>query len=299
MKLQNFLQVLSRRLHSPSPAEENFPRKSGGLGVRFKLLKWIKIILFVYLFVGVALYFLQDFFLFHPKKLASNYQFNFDEPYQAFSIIDNENDTISYVKFLPQTKERKGIVIYFHGNMENINHYINFEKPFTKNGYEVWMQDYPSFGKSTGKLSEQKLYNQALQIATLAKKELGNDSLIIYGKSLGTGIAAFVASQMKSKMLILETPYYSIPALFGNYAFIYPTQILSKYKIPTFSYLQKVSSPIIIFHGTKDDVIPYSNAVKLKTVLKSTDKFITIEDATHININSTKKYFEEIDSLLK
>lgn len=263
------------------------------------VLKWVKIIFFAYLFIGVALYFLQDFFLFHPIKLAPNYKFDFKIPNEELVAIDEENDSISYVKFLSQIKEKKGIVIYYHGNMENINHYINFVQPFTKNGYEVWMQDYPSFGKSTGKLSEQKLYIQALQIAKLANKQIGNDSLIIYGKSLGTGIASYVASQMKSKILLLETPYYSIPSLFANYAFMYPTQVLCKYKIYTYQYLQKVNCPIIIFHGTKDEIIPYSNAAKLKMFLKPTDKFITVQDATHININSTKKYFEEIDSLLK
>jgi uncharacterized protein len=264
-----------------------------------KFFKAIKYFLYCYIFIGVGLYFLQDFFLFHPTKLASNYAFNFNADFKEETIIDKENDTICLVKFSPTTAIKKGIVIYYHGNMENINHYASFVKPFTNKGYEVWMQDYPSFGKSTGKITEQKLYMQATQVAAIASKEMNSDSIILYGKSLGTGVAAYVASNVHAKKLILETPYYSIPSMFACYAFIYPTNMLSKYTIPTNVYLQKVKYPITIFHGTKDGVIPYSNAKKLQQYLKPADKFITIEGADHININNTKLYFQSLDSLLQ
>jgi uncharacterized protein len=262
----------------------------------FQILKYVVIVYFV---IGITLYFLQELFLFHPTKLPEDYTFKFNTNFKEETIIDVDNDTISLVKFSSNLSIKNGIVIYYHGNMNNINHYANFVKPFTKNGYEVWMQDYPGYGKSTGKISEIKLYMQALQIATIAKKEISSNSIIIYGKSIGTGIAAYVASNVKAKRLILETPYYSIPSMFACYAFIYHTKILSKYKIPTYAYLQKVNYPITIFHGTNDGVIPYNNAKKLETFLKPKDKFITVPNADHININKSKIYFTEIDSLLQ
>ncbi len=74
-----------------------------------------------------------------------------------------------------------------------------------------------------------------------------SDSIIIYGKSLGTGIAAYVASESKYKRLILETPYYSIPAMFATYASIYPVSYMSLYKIPTWKFLQDVKLPSLFF----------------------------------------------------
>ena len=114
----------------------------------------------------------------------------------------------------------------------------------------------------------------------------------------GTGIAAYTASTQECKKLILETPYYSIPALFDCYAPIYPTSILSIYKIPTYQYLQVVKAPISIFHGTADGVIPYRSASRLKNVLKSKDEFITIEKGTHHNLNEYTLFQEKLDSLL-
>ncbi len=263
-----------------------------------KILRWLKIIAFLYAGIGIVLFYLQERFLFHPTKLENDYQFKFDVRFEEIRLPFNETDTMSLVKFFPIDSICKGVIIYYHGNMENVEHYAAYTKPFTKLGYEVWIEDYPGFGKSTGIITEKKLYDQAMQVKKMADNKFSSDSIIIYGKSIGTGIAAYVASNTKAKMLILETPYYSIPALFSCYAPIYPASTMASYKIPTNEYLQDVHYPIIIFHGTNDGVIPYRSASKLKTVLKPTDKFITVPDATHQNINTSKIYYDAIDSLL-
>jgi alpha-beta hydrolase superfamily lysophospholipase len=263
-----------------------------------KLFRILKIVLLIYASIGIALYYLQERFLFHPQKLESNYQFRFDQKFEELSIPFNDEDTMSLVKFLPAGSTRKGVVVYYHGNTANIAHYAEFAKPFTKAGYEVWMEDYPGFGKSRGERDENKMYAQAIEVKRMADARFHTDSIIIYGKSLGTGIAAYVASASHAKLLVLETPYYSIPALFGTYAFIYPVSQMSRYKIPTYEYVENTDMPVVIFHGTKDKVIPLSCAERLKKVLKPSDKFITIKGADHRNINSTPEYYRAIDSLL-
>ena len=92
--------------------------------------------------------------------------------------------------------------------MENINHYAAFSKNFTKHGYDVWMMDYPSFGKSTGPFDENTVYAEVLQVYKMVRAAgYSPGSIIIYGKSLGTGIAAQIASIRDCKRLILESPY--------------------------------------------------------------------------------------------
>lgn len=262
------------------------------------LFRWIKVIVLLYSIIGLALFYLQENFLFHPEKLAADYAWQFDEPFEELNIAFNEKDTMSLVKFFPKDSVRKGVVLYYHGNKQNIGRYAKFVNNFTKHGYEVWMEDYPGFGKSTGERTEKKLLAQALQVQKMALVKYHEDSIILYGKSLGTGIAAYVASQTNCKRLILETPYYNIPDVFAAYAFIYPTQRMIKYKIPTNEYLPNVNYPVIIFHGTNDWVIPYRCASKLKNVLKPTDEFITIEDGTHHNLADFDLYKTKLDSLL-
>jgi len=180
----------------------------------------------------------------------------------------NNTDTVNMIRFFPADSIRRGVVVYFHGNRENIERYAKFANNFTKHGYEVWMEDYPGFGKTTGERTEKKMYEQALQVQKMAAAKYGKDSIIIYGKSLGTGIAAYAASQSNNKRLILETPYYSISSLFSCYAPIYPTGKMSNYKIPANEFLADVNYPVSIFHGTDDGVIPYRNAARLKKILK-------------------------------
>ena len=264
-----------------------------------KLLKWLRNLLIVYLLTGIALYFLQTLFLFHPKKLPYNYSFRFDVPFEEVMIPFEERDTISMVKFFPGNSLPKGVVLYFHGNKQNIERYAKFAANFTRQGYEVWMEDYPGFGKSIGSRTEENLYRQAMLIYQLANKGYKSENIILYGKSFGTGIASYLASTAQCQQLILETPYYSIPDLFSSYAPIYPAALLAKYKIPVHEFLQKVKMPITIFHGTSDEVIPYYCAAKLKRVLKPTDTFITIAKGTHHDLNEFEIFQKKLDSLLK
>lgn len=267
---------------------------------RQRLFRILKVVILLYCGIGIALYYLQDTFLFHPKKLTDGHVFKFDMPFKEWEIPVNKEDNISLIQFFPDdTVKRKGAVIYYHGNRENVERYAPFVNNFTRHGYEVWMPDYPGFGKTTGERNEKKLYEQAYQVKRLVESRYRNDSIILYGKSFGTGIAAYVASISQSKQLILETPYYSIPSLFSTYAFIYPTSYMSDYKIPTAEYLLDVKAPVTIFHGTSDGVIPYRCAAKLKNMLKPGDRFVTIENGKHNNLAGFAIYQQVLDSLLQ
>lgn len=262
------------------------------------IFRWLKIIVMLYCAIGIALYYLQEKFLFHPEKLSAAYVYHFTVPFEEVNIPFNKTDTLNMVKFFPADSVRRGVVVYYHGNKENIERYAKFAGNFTKHGYEVWMEDYPGFGKTTGERTEKKMYEQALQVQKMAASKYGADSIIVYGKSLGTGIAAYVAAESNNKMLILETPYYSIPSLFSCYAPIYPTSKMATYKIPVNEFLADVKYSITVFHGTDDGVIPYRNAARLKNILKPADEFITVKDGTHHNLNDFDLVKQKLDSLL-
>lgn len=271
---------------------------------RKRIYRWLKIIVLLYCLIGIVLFYLQERFLFHPEKFSNDYVYHFPQgpagtvPFEEVNIPFNSTDTMNMIKFFPADSVRRGVVLYFHGNRQNIERYAKFAGNFTKHGYEVWMEDYPGFGKSTGERTEKKLYEQALQVQKMAAAKYHSDSIILYGKSFGTGIASYVASETKNKRLILETPYYSIPSLFSCYAPIYPTRKMSTFQIPVNEFLADVKYPVSIFHGNNDGVIPYRNASRLKGVLKPTDEFVTIDKGTHHNLNDFPLFQHKLDSLL-
>ncbi|NOT49859.1 MAG: alpha/beta fold hydrolase [Chitinophagaceae bacterium] len=264
-----------------------------------KIFKWLWIAFFIYIIGGVALYFLQDRILFHPVRLKRDHNYNFSEPHKDISIPINKKDTMNLVDFSSTDTITKGVVLYFHGNKRNISWYANYIPYFTKHGYEVLMIDYPGYGKSTGKLTEQKLYDWALEAYKMAHTRFSADSIIIYGKSMGTGIAAQLASIRDCKRVILETPYYDFPSVISHYLPIYPVKWMLHYYLPTNIYLKNVSAPITIFQGTKDRIVTYKNAKRLKPLLKTGDEFITVKGAGHNNLFKYKEVAGKLDSLLR
>ena len=233
-----------------------------------KTWKWFKILTIVYVLGGVALYFLQDYILFHPVTLKRDHNYNFPGKYKDINIPITGNSNLNIVQFFSTDTITKGVVLYFHGNKKNISWYAKYSPYFTKHGYEVWLIDYPGFGKSTGKLTEQTLYDWANYMYKFARTRFSADSIIIYGKSMGTGIATHLASIQPCKNLILETPYYDYPSVIWHYLPIYPIEWMLHYKIPTHDYIEKVTAPITIFEGTDDRLVTYNNAKRLKSFLK-------------------------------
>lgn len=264
------------------------------------VLKGLVFLITLYFAGAFALWLFQDYILLHPKKLKADYVFNFQEAYKEQWIQLTDKEQIHFVKFLPSNPQpKKGVVLYFHGNRNNITRYADYASNFTKEGYEVWMPDYPGFGKSTGNFSEERIYKVADTLYNLLSTEFQSHEIIIYGRSLGTGVASQLASVKPCRRLILETPYCSIPGLFADVFPLYPAEKIIHFQFPVIEYLKKVQAPVTIFHGTIDEVIPYVHSIKLKSALKNGDEFITIEKGRHNNLNDFKIFHSKLDSLLR
>lgn len=243
-----------------------------------------------------ALYFFGDKLILHPLQLSQDHVFKFNVPFRETNLKIDEEQVYNIIQFHPaHDSAAKGVVLYFHGNEKNIERYAPYAQLFTDNSWEVWMVDYPGFGKSTGEMNEKQLYTMSEQLYKMARARFAQQQIIIYGKSFGTGIASYLASVRDTRHLILETPYNSFKSLINDYLIIFPIGFASHFDLPIDEYLKKVDDPITIFHGTKDEVIPYRNAVKLKKVLKPTDEFISLQNGKHNSLTD----FDEVSDKLK
>lgn len=264
-----------------------------------KIFRWAKIILLIYAALGIALYYLQDYIMIRPEVVPRNKPYGFRSAFHEVNIPYNTETNLNIIQFISKDDVvTRGVVLYFHGNKKNISWYEKYVHSFTSKGFEVWMMDYPGFGKSTGSFSEEKLYDYALELYKLARSRYKPREIIIYGKSMGTGIAAELASVRDCKYLILETPYYSMTSLAAHYFPIYPVSRLIHHKFPNNKWLPKVTAPIIIFHGTRDGLIPYSQSVKLASFMKPGDEFVKIEGGTHNDLNQFGLFQQKLDSIL-
>ena len=160
--------------------------------------------------------------------------------------------------------------------------------------------DYRTYGKSTGKLSENALYHDAQFCYDYLTERYPEDEITIYGRSLGTGIATYIASKHHPKQLILETPYYSMVDVAKKRFPIIPVKQLIRYELPTYKFIKKVKCPITMFHGTNDRVISLKSAEKLySSVTNDKITFTIIEGGNHNNLVGFEAYHKGIDEVLK
>lgn len=262
------------------------------------ILRGLKIFILLYCLIGIGVYYLQDKIFFHPLPVPESKTYHFGQPFRELNIPYTSNSNINIVQFYDSTVIARGVMLYFHGNKNNIEWYAHRAAFLTGQGYEVWMIDYPGYGKSSGDFSEATLYEWSEQLYKLARARFAADSIIIYGQSLGSGIAAWLAAHHSNKALIMESAYYSFPSLLSNYLPIFPAQKMIHFKIPTWQYLQQVEAPVLLLHGSNDWIIPLRNAEKLQPFLKKADAFIVIPAAGHNDIPSTDAYKQSVHNFL-
>lgn len=268
--------------------------------VRISEKSIIKIIGLLVVFYGIALmgiYTFQSALIFQGKTLHKAHRFDFDQPFEELAIATHDGLTLNALLFKTKLPSR-GLVLYFHGNGDNLQRWGNYAVDFTNLGFDILMVDYRGYGKSEGTPSEEFFYRDAVAIHRWATAHLRFERLILYGRSLGSAVASYLATQVKADLLILETPFAEIKDAFywllRPIFYIFPIHA-------TFSnlvFMQKATCPKAIFHGTRDWVVPLASAERLKPMLNRYDRFVVIKGAGHRNLRHFKAYHEALAQVL-
>ena len=243
------------------------------------------------------LYLLQEKLIFLPSKLPADYTYTFTQPFEEIFITAADGAVLNGIHF--KREQPVGAIVYFHGNAGDLARWGDIALFFVEKNYDVIIMDYRTYGKSTGKLSEEALYNDGQLFYEYALDHYAESEITLYGRSLGTGIAARVASENAPYRLILETPFYSLLDL-GKIRFPYlPVQWFLKYPFKTHEYISEVSCPIAFFHGTEDTVVPYNSGLRLfNSVSVNKNSFFTIKGGGHNNLIEFRDYRDGIKEVL-
>jgi pimeloyl-ACP methyl ester carboxylesterase len=256
-------------------------------------------IVIIYIAVSIALYYLQDYMLFKPEKLPKDFQFNYDnQKFEEHNLETRDGAIINGIQFKPKG-ESKGVVLYLKGNSKSIKGWGKFAVDFTRLGYNVLMVDYRGFGKSTGRRSQKAIKRDLQEVYNKLKELTTEDRIILYGRSLGSGFAAKLASMNNPRVLILDAPYYSLTKVTARYAPFMPLSLLMKYPLPTYKWLKYVQCPIHIIHGTHDKLIPYKTSVKLSQVNPKLTKLHTVIGGGHKDLNNFESYHLMLEDIIR
>ena len=219
-------------------------------------------IIIAYIVVIIFVYFYQRNLLYHPSE--NNYQ-NDTIQFNHQEIFIKVNDEIKLKSWIIN-KDLKNFktLVFFHGNAGDLSNRIYKLNELDKLDINILLISWRGFSGNEGYPTEKNLYEDAeAAIKWLNKKKVSNSQIILYGESLGTGVAVEIASKNNFNSIILESPFTSIENSAKIYYPYLPVRLLLKDKYDSIGKIKMINTPILIMHGEKDDVVPISMGKEL------------------------------------
>lgn len=159
----------------------------------------------------------------------------------------------------------RGVVLILHGNAGNISHRMDSIAMFHRLGYGVLIFDYRGYGRSSGKPSEQGLYQDAQTAWDHLTRQRGiaPARIVLFGESLGGAVAAWLATREKPGALVLSSVFTSAPELGADLYPWLPTKWLVRMRYDTRNTLAQVTCPVLIAHSPDDEIVPFRHGQRL------------------------------------
>jgi pimeloyl-ACP methyl ester carboxylesterase len=255
----------------------------------------------LYIIIGYVVllllaYFLQERFIFKPEKLKQNFKYQYDVPFKELFFDVEEGVRINGLHFYCSNPH--GLILYFHGNSRSIKGWAKYAKDFSRYGYDVVLVDYRGFGKSTGRRNEKAMLNDMQFVYDTLAATYHENHILVYGRSLGSGFAAKIASDNKPRYLILDAPYFNFRKTVQRFLPILPVRLVLRFHLRTDKWITRVNCHTYIIHGTKDFLIPISQSEKLQALAPRKITLIRIQGGGHNNLPSFPEYHNFLRDIL-
>lgn len=236
----------------------------------------------------------QERLLFHPDKLPADYNFQ-----QAADVHETWFDVpgarLNALQL--QLPKPDGVVFFLHGNAGNLESWFVNTEYYRRANLDLVMFDFRGYGKSGGRITSQAELQADVQAvwAQVAPRYAGMRR-VIYGRSLGTALAAQLASEVQPELTVLVSPYASMAGLAQKYYPWLPSAVL-RYPLRTDEALAQVKGPVLLAHGGKDTLIAPSNSVALQRVSPQA-QLLLVPAAGHGDIHQFDAYLNGLRALL-
>ena len=195
------------------------------------------------------------------------------------------------VLWVAKPKAGKPVILYFHGNAGNLANRAPRFDAFEKRGFGVVAMAYRGSSGSTGKPTQKGILRDAINVYQALPDLVGTAPVILYGESLGTGVAVLMADSPElantpPAAMVLEAPYTSIPDVTRRiYPKLRPLLFLMKNRWPSLRHIRNLDIPLLILHGTDDPLIPIEMGRGLFDASPVNDKtFFAVQGAGHSDV---------------
>ena len=247
------------------------------------LLKWALLLALAYLGLCVLVFVKQRGLIYFPQPRAL----------QSAPAISMAVDGAELQITVRPLKSAKALV-YFGGNAEDVSHNLpDLSRAFPE--HAIYLLHYRGYGDSTGRPSEAALYADAL--ALFDRLVVQHPYITVLGRSLGSGVAVYLASQRKVERMILVTPYDSLEELAQRQFPFLPVSWLLRDKFESWKYASQVEAPTLVIAAEHDEVIPASSTKKLFGHFpRGVAEFRLVAGASHNTISDSADYWQLLRS---
>ncbi|MDE0308642.1 MAG: alpha/beta hydrolase [Acidiferrobacterales bacterium] len=231
----------------------------------------------VYLLLAMSVFFYQKRLIHIPFTAYAQTPEDRAIPYESVVLRQPAGDA-ALNGWLIDTPDSKYTVLLFSGNAGNMSYMLDSIEFFHQLGHAVFIYDYRGYGASTGKLTERAMYDDvrlAWEYLTEVR-QTSPDNIIVFGRSLGTAMASWTASEYDPAALIMESGFTSLADLARIYYRWLPTGILLRFHYDNLSRISQVKSPTLFIHSPEDELIPYTHAQRLYAAATSEKALLTI-----------------------
>lgn len=221
-----------------------------------KLKSILKTLVISYIFICITMYGFQRKLMYIPTiAIESPASYGLVD-FSAISLKDSDGTQIE--TWYHPAKKDYPTIIHFHGNGGNLSHRAIFFSLLRDAGFGVLGLDYRGYGRSEGSPSEEGFYQDARATMDYASKTLSlpDNKIIIYGESIGTGVAVQMATEHKIAALVLQSPFTSMTATASHKYPWLPVSLLLKDRYDSLSKISSIKAPLLLFHGERDTLVP-------------------------------------------
>ena len=216
----------------------------------------VSLVVVVYLLVTFGLFIYQRSLLYHPVE--NNY-YGDKLTVEVKKVKISTQDNIKLLAWYHKKDIKKyKTILYLHGNAGSLENRVHKINHFNDMDINFLLLAWRGFSGNEGKPTEEGLYIDARSaVSWLINEGVKEENIIIYGESLGTGVAAEIAQNKKFAGVILESPFTSMIAAAKSKYPIFPIKLLLKDKYESDKKIKNIKSPILIMHGEVDKIVPF------------------------------------------
>ncbi len=200
-----------------------------------------------------------------------------DSIYTARTIAEADGTTL-LVWQAPPSRAGAPTIVYFYGNGGNLTHFAAAGEVFHAEGYGVVLASYRGYSANPGHPSEDGLMADARAVLGAIP---WRGPIVLWGQSLGSGIAARMAAEGRGQALILESPYTAVVDVAARRFPVFPVRALMWDRFDTLALVEKIKMPVLIVHGTEDAVVPFDMGETLARAFGPRATFVPVPGAGH------------------